>query len=62
MVNVLKFLYTKVSDKMEYANSADADQAAPLGAAWSGCTLFAIPQHILRKAKFKTKMYGMKYS
>ena len=33
MVNVLKFLYTKVSDKMEYANSADADQAAPLGAA-----------------------------
>ena len=24
-----KILYTKVSDKMEYANSADPDQTAP---------------------------------
>ena len=29
MVNVLKFYYTKVADKMAYANSADPDQTAP---------------------------------
>ena len=27
-----KILYTKVSDKMAYANSADPDQTAPEGA------------------------------
>ena len=27
-----KISYTKVSDKMEYANSADPDQTAPKGA------------------------------
>ena len=40
--------YTKVSDKMADANSADPDQTAPKGAVWSGSTLFAIPQSILR--------------
>ena len=29
MVNVLKFLYISLSDKMAYANSADSDQTAP---------------------------------
>ena len=47
MVNVLKFYYTKVADKMAYANSADADQTAPSGAVWSGSTLFANPLTIL---------------
>ena len=32
MVNVLKFLYTKVADKIENSNSADPDQTAPEGA------------------------------
>ena len=32
-------LYTKVTDKMVYANSADPDQTA----VWSGSTLFAVP-------------------
>ena len=31
-VNFPKILYTKVSDKMTYANSADPDQTAPEGA------------------------------
>ena len=38
-----KILYTKMSDKMAYANSADPDQTAPKGAVWSGSALFAIP-------------------
>ena len=29
-------LYTKVYDKMAYANSADPDQTAPSEAVWSG--------------------------
>ena len=37
-----KISYTKVSNKMAYANSADQDQTAPEGAVWSGSTLFAI--------------------
>ena len=41
-----KIPYTKVSDKMAYANSADPDQTAPEGAVWSGSTLFAIPLSI----------------
>ena len=31
MVNVLKNLYSKVSDKMAYANSADQDQKEQYG-------------------------------
>ena len=42
-------MYTKVPDKMAYANSVDHDQTAPEGAVWSGSTLFAIPLSILRK-------------
>ena len=42
-----KILYTKVSDKMAYVNSADPDQTAPMGAVWSGSTLFAISLNIL---------------
>ena len=41
-----KISYTKMSDKMAYANSADPDQTAPAGAVWSGSTLFAIPLSI----------------
>ena len=37
-----KVLYTKVSDKMAYANSADPDQSASEGAVWSGSTVFVI--------------------
>ena len=33
----------KFSDRYAWANSADPDQTAPSGAAWSGSTLFAIP-------------------
>ena len=33
----------KFSDRNVWANSADPDQTAPRGAAWSGSTLFAIP-------------------
>ena len=36
-------LYTKVSDKMTYAYSANPDQTTPEGAVWSVSTLFAIP-------------------
>ena len=53
-----KILYTKVSDKMTYANSADPDQPVPQGA------VFAIPLSILRndckKSKFRPKKYGIK--
>ena len=64
MVNVLKILYTKVANKMAYANSTDPDQTAPEGAVWSGSTLFAYPLSFLRnncieQAKDK-KMYGVK--
>ena len=38
-----KILYTKVSDKLAYADSADPDQTAPKGVFWSGFTLFTIP-------------------
>ena len=41
-----KILYTKVSDKIAYANSADPNQTA--GAVWLGSTLFATPLGILR--------------
>ena len=59
-----KNLYTKVSDKMAYANNADPDQTAPSKAVWSRSTLFAVPLSILRnnymKTKFRPKMYGNK--
>ena len=41
-------MFSKVSDKMAYANSVDSDQTAPERAVWAGSTLFAIPQSILR--------------
>ena len=44
-----KISYTKIADKMAYANSVDPDQTAPSGAVWSGSTLFAIPLSILKK-------------
>ena len=50
-----KILYTKVSDKMAYANSLDPDQTAPEGAVWSGSTLFAIPLSILRNNCIKSE-------
>ena len=51
-----KNLYTKLSYIMAHANSADPDQTAPLGAVWSGSTLFAIPSSILRNYWIKSKM------
>ena len=33
-------MYTKVAEKMAYANSADPDQTAPEEAVWLGSTLF----------------------
>ena len=41
-----KISYTKISYRMEYANSADPDQTAPEGAVWPGSTLFVIPLSI----------------
>ena len=38
----------QVSGKMVFANSAEPDQTAPLGAVWSGSTLFAITLSIFR--------------
>ena len=54
-----KISYTKVSNKMAYANSTDPDQTAPEGAVWSGSTLFAIPLCILRNncTKSRTKYH-----
>ena len=56
-----------MSEKVEYANSADPDQTTPEGEAWSGSTLFAIPLSILRNnciksRKKRPKKYGIKYS
>ena len=51
-----KILYTKVSDKMAYTDSADPDQTAPEGADWSGSTLFAVPLSILRTNCIKRKI------
>ena len=44
-----------MADKMAYADSADPDQTAPSRAVWSGSTLFAIPQSILRNNCIKSK-------
>ena len=43
MVKCPKLLYTKISDKLAYANSADPDKTVSEESAWSGSTLFAIP-------------------
>ena len=53
-------LYTKVSDKMAYANSADPDQTAPSGAVWSGSTLFAIPLSSSRKNCIRSNIQAKK--
>ena len=55
-----KILYSKMSDKLAFANSADPDQTAPKGAAWSGSTLFAIPLRILKKELHKKQNLGQK--
>ena len=49
-------MFSKVSDKMAYANSINSDQTAPEGAVWSGSTLFAIPQSSLWNKHVKSKM------
>ena len=46
MIFVLKFCILAFSDEIVYANSADPDETAPLGAVSSGSTLFAITQSI----------------
>ena len=51
-----KILNTKDSDKIAHANSADPDQTVPEGAVWSGSTLFATPQNILRFICIKSKI------
>ena len=50
---------TNFSDKIAYANSGDPDQTAPLGAVWSGSTLFVIPPSFLRKKKKKYRKNKM---
>ena len=45
---------------MAYANSADPDQTAPLGAVWSGPTLIAIPVSSLRNNCIKSKIQAKK--
>ena len=55
-----KISYTKVSDKMAYANSVDPDQTAPDGAVWSGSTLFVITLSILRNNYIKSQTLGKK--
>ena len=44
-------MYTKVSDKMVYANSVDPDQTTTEGAVWSEPTMFAISLSILWNKK-----------
>ena len=46
-----KISYTKVADKMAYANSADPDDRE----IWSGSILFAIPLSFLRNNCIKSK-------
>ena len=50
-----KISYTKITNKMGFANSADPDQTAPEGAVWSGSTLFAILVSILKHKSIKIK-------
>ena len=51
-----KILYTKISDKMAHANSADPDQIGSQGAVWLRSTLFAIPLSILINTGIKSKI------
>ena len=51
-----KISYTKVSDRMDYADSIEPDQTAPEGSVRSGSTLFAIPLSILRNYCTKSKL------
>ena len=51
-----KSLYTKVADKMAYANKPDPDQTAPEGAVQSGSTLFGFPLSILRNKCIESKI------
>ena len=53
-----KISYTKVSDKISYANSADPDQTAPEGAVWSGSTLFAISTEYFKKQLHRKQKLG----
>ena len=50
--------YTKVSEKMAYANSVDPDQTAPEGAVWSGSTLFAIPLGMHKEQNLAKKVWN----
>ena len=50
-----KLSYSKVANKMAYANSVDPDEPAPEGAVWAGSTLFAFPLSILRNNCMKRK-------
>ena len=55
-----KISSTEMSDKMPYANSANPDQTAPIGAVWSGSSLFAIQLSILRDKCIKSKILAKK--
>ena len=60
-----KISYTKVSDKMAYANSADLDQTVHEGAAWSGSTVFAnstkhFKKQMHKKQNFRQNKCGRK--
>ena len=55
-----KISYTKVSDKIAYANSADPDHTAPVKAVRSRSTLFAIPLGILENNCIKSKIWNKK--
>ena len=57
----LKIPYTKVSDKMEYANSADPDQTAPEGGLIRVYTVCHSTKHFkkqLHKKKGKKKVWN----
>ena len=50
-----KLSYSKVANKMAYANSVDPDEPGPEGGVWAGSTLFAFPLSILRNNCMKRK-------
>ena len=55
-----KISYTKVADKMAYANNADPDQIAPTEAVKSRSTLFTVPVNILKTNYIKSKIVARK--